>query len=89
MAYCEIYDEDCNIVKTSSSLRGIIDYSRRVPVKTVKLFSAAPALGVAPALAVEWVDGAATIVRFADATVMRRWAEARRCFKGAAFKYYD
>lgn len=88
MAYCEIYDEECNIVKTSGSLRGIIDYSRRVPVKTVKLFNAAPALGVSPALAVVWEDGAATIVQFADATAMRRWAETRKCFKGAEFKQY-
>ncbi len=83
MAYCEIYDEAGRIVKESSSLRGIIDYSRRVPVKVVRLFHAVPALGV------EWVDGATTLVQFADDAVMRRWAEARRCFKGAAFRHYD
>ena len=83
MAYCEIYDEDGRIVKTSSSLRGIIEYSRRTPVKVVRLFHANPALGV------EWVDGATTLVQFADDAVMRRWAEARRCFRGAAFRHYD
>jgi len=83
MAYCEIYDEDGRIVKTSSSLRGILEYSRHTPVKVVKLFHADLALGV------EWEDGAATLVQFASASVMRRWAEARRCFKGATFRHYD
>ena len=82
MAYCEIYDEDGRIVKTSGSLRGIIDYSRSTPVKAVRLFHADPALGV------EWEDGATTLVQFASASVMCRWAEARRCFKGAAFRHY-
>lgn len=83
MAYCEIYDEDCNIVKTSSSLRGIIEYSRRTPVKAVRLFHANAQLGV------EWVDGAMTSVQFANDAVMCRWVETRRCFKGATFKHYD
>lgn len=82
MTYCVIRDADFRIVKKSSNLRGIIEYSRRAPVKTVMLFHAAPALGVV------WGDGAATLVRFADATVMRQWAEARQCFKGATFKHY-
>ena len=83
MAYCEIYDEEGRVVKASSSLRGIIEYSRRTPVKVVRLFHTVPALGI------EWVDGARTLVRFADDAVMRRWAETRRCFKGAAVRHYD
>ena len=83
MAYCEIYDEDGRLVKTSSSLRGIIEYSRRTPVSVVRLFHTDIMLSV------EWVDGATTLVQFADDAVMRRWAEARRCFKDAAFRHYD
>ena len=82
MAYCEIYDENGSIVKTSSNLRGIIEYSRRTPVKVVRLFYPDAQLGV------EWEDGATTLVQFASASVLRRWAEARRCFKGATFKHY-
>lgn len=46
MTYCVIRDADFRVVKQSSNLRGIIEYSRRAPVKTVMLFHAAPALGV-------------------------------------------
>jgi len=83
MPGCVIRDADFRPVKRSSSLRGILDYSRDHAVERVELYESALLLGVT------WANGASTLVSFADAKVMRRWAEARKCFKGATFKYHD
>ena len=82
MTYCVIRDVDSRPVKRSSSLRGIIDYSRNHAVERVDLYDSARLLGVT------WANGASTVVPFADAKVLRRWAEARKCFKGATFNYH-
>lgn len=82
MTYCVIYDADLRVVKKSKNLRGILDYSRTHTVERVDVYQSARLLGVT------WTNGASTVVQFADAKVMRRWAEARKCFKGAVFKYH-
>lgn len=83
MTYCVIRDADFRVVKKSQNLRGILDYSRDHAVERVDLYDSERLLGVT------WTNGASTVVRFADAKVLRRWAEARKCFRGAAFKYHD
>lgn len=82
MTYCVIRDADFRIVKRSHNLRGILEYSRSHAVERVDLYSSARLFGVA------WMDGATTLVQFADANVMRQWAETRKCFKGAEFKHH-
>ena len=82
MTYCVIHDAGLRVVKKSQNLRGILDYSRAHTVEGVDLYESARLLGVT------WTNGASTVVRFADAKVMRRWAEARKCFQGATFNYH-
>jgi len=82
MTYCVIRDAGLRVVKKSQNLRGILDYSRAHTVERVDLYGSSRLLGVT------WTNGASTVVRFADAKVMRRWVEARKCFKGATINYH-
>ena len=68
-----IRDYEGRVIRRSKNLRGIRDYP--CYVERVDMWGAQ--------LGVTWLNGAFTIVNFADANMLRQWVGRRRMFSSA------
>lgn len=68
------------VIQKSRNLRGIIERSGRIPVRSVGVSENTFGQAV---LSVCWADGSRVFTEFADYRVLRMWVSRRRGFQGA------
>jgi hypothetical protein len=74
--------------RTSSNLRGLLDYARVSPVASVTTMRD-PMLSVRGLLAVTYADGAVGNASFASFHIMIDWVRNRRSWRQADFRHLD
>lgn len=75
-----IRDADGHVVSRSRNLRGILEYSRRVPVERIDIWRNPDETAQ---LGITWTNGSSTITDFASFNVCKQWCASRRNFSGA------